>query len=735
MSATPRAKWTLSSLLPEIERLPPHWALVPVGGNKRPPFSEWESSRFAIANFKKAEDQGFFADAWCKKGTPEAFNLPARFVTAVGVLCGEPSGGLLFFDHDGSSADAKILELSECETLEEALPVSPMVTSQRPGRYQIIYQVPEIFWTGIATAKVGTAFEERIFGTDGTPKLVPIEGIEFRWNGAQSVVIGQHPDTDGYKWIRHPSSVPIAEAPIWMIQQMLIDEVANPPEGSYSNPNWIDFDRNFRVPTDIAIPLTVVLAPRTRKALDGEFQSGRNDTGAAIARDLIGTSNHLTSIGQSFTGDAQDIFLDWCRRTGLDRDTPKGQPESIWKQAERSNPGPSLNLSMIEGCIKAWVWKEQASRQAPVQQEQASALPSRRGQSIVQDFVGTREPVLAPTELSASDLKNAVQEYAAEIDPFERVLKANKIARDYGLRGKALANLVAHATQGLHGGTQSAQEISISVLTDMESRSTSRELLGLPTGFHDLDAMTQGLQGSDLILLAARPAMGKTALAEAMALAIASLGSQVIFYSLEMSKQQLIYRFLSIITGIEMGRLRQGRLTENEWGEVSSAMELLSDIPLLINDQSYLTVELIRDEVLAMERKPALVIIDYLTLLNGYGDSSVEIFSNISKDLKRLAKEFNVPILALSQLNRAVESRTNKRPTIADIRETGAIEQDCDLIFMLYRDEYYNPDSSERGIAELIVTKHRNGPTGTIKLLFQGECMRFRNLSRPARLG
>lgn len=272
---------------------------------------------------------------------------------------------------------------------------------------------------------------------------------------------------------------------------------------------------------------------------------------------------------------------------------------------------------------------------------------------------------------------------------------------------------------------------------ELESLHQQTALPGLTSNFYDLDAFTSGFQRSDLIIIAGRPSMGKTSFALNIGTNIAKLHHlPVAIFSLEMSKEQLAQRLLASEAGIDSNRLRSGRFTQNEYGPISQAMGILSDLPIFIDDNASLSVMQMRSQVrkLKAERgnKMGLVLIDYLQLMEGGGsDNRVQELSKITRSLKGLAREMNAPVIALSQLSRSVEQRNNKRPMMSDLRESGSIEQDADLIMMLYRDSYYNPDSPDRNVAEVIIVKHRNGPTGTIKLLFQPELTKFENLARP----
>ncbi len=286
--------------------------------------------------------------------------------------------------------------------------------------------------------------------------------------------------------------------------------------------------------------------------------------------------------------------------------------------------------------------------------------------------------------------------------------------------------------QGLVG----TEEILASTFADLEERSLGKTLPGLSCNFYDLDAMTQGFQRSDLVIVAGRPSMGKTALSLQIARQISEIHQTgVAIFSLEMSKEQLVQRLLASEAGIDSNYLRAGRIQQNQWEPLSRAIGTLSQLSIHIEDSPNPTLNELRSSArrLQAERPEGLglILLDYLQLMGG-GDGSdgrVQELSKITRSLKGLARELNVPVIALSQLSRGVESRTNKRPLMSDLRESGSIEQDADLIILLYRDDYYNPDSPDRGVCELNIAKHRNGPVGTVKLLFEPRLTRFFNLA------
>jgi len=265
-------------------------------------------------------------------------------------------------------------------------------------------------------------------------------------------------------------------------------------------------------------------------------------------------------------------------------------------------------------------------------------------------------------------------------------------------------------------------------------------ITGLPTGFIDFDEMTAGLQPSDLLILAARPSMGKTALAVNMAeYAALKTKKPVAIFSMEMSASQLAFRLISSLGRVHQQRLRTGQLEDEDWTRVSHAITLLAEAKIFIDDTPALSPTELRSRArrLAREHGLGLIVVDYLQLMQvpGNKENRTAEISEISRSLKGLAKELNVPVIALSQLNRSLEQRADKRPMMSDLRESGAIEQDADVIIFIYRDEYYNKESQDKGLAEIIIGKQRNGPTGSLKLAFHGQFTRFDNYTAESYTG
>ena len=269
------------------------------------------------------------------------------------------------------------------------------------------------------------------------------------------------------------------------------------------------------------------------------------------------------------------------------------------------------------------------------------------------------------------------------------------------------------------------------------SRDNPSDVTGIPTGFSDLDSMTSGFQGGDLVIVAGRPSMGKTAfsinIAENVAL---DTGLPVAIFSMEMASTQLAMRMIGSVGRLDQHRMRTGRLEDEDWEKLTTALGKLNEAPIFIDEGAALSSFDVRARARRLHRqcgKLGLIVVDYLQLMAApagrQGENRATEISEISRSLKALAKELDVPVVALSQLNRSVEQRPDKRPVMSDLRESGAIEQDADLILFIYRDEVYNPDSTDKGTAEIIIAKQRNGPIGRVRLTFIGEHTRFENFA------
>ena len=286
-------------------------------------------------------------------------------------------------------------------------------------------------------------------------------------------------------------------------------------------------------------------------------------------------------------------------------------------------------------------------------------------------------------------------------------------------------------------GYEPIKDVLVESFTKLEELYNRKQhITGVPSGFMELDYKTAGFHGSDLILIAARPAMGKTAFALNIATnAAVRANVPVAVFSLEMSKEQLVNRVLCSEAMVDSNKVRTGKLEEDDWTKLAETIGPLSEAEIYIDDTPGISITEIRAKCrkLKLEKNIGMIVIDYLQLIQGTnkrnGSREQEI-SEISRSLKMLAKELNVPVIALSQLSRAAEQRPDHRPMLSDLRESGAIEQDADIVMFLYRDDYYNEDSEKKGIAEVIIAKHRGGSTGTVELLWLGSYTKFVNIEK-----
>ena len=358
------------------------------------------------------------------------------------------------------------------------------------------------------------------------------------------------------------------------------------------------------------------------------------------------------------------------------------------------------------------------------------------------DMVGGRAYV-ATLSANVPSTSNAGQ-YAAIVTDSAEMRRLIETAGDIMEQGYSselpASTILDHAEQQIFEIAQSRNTRDMAKLKDVladnmalinELADKKGDIIGVPTGFIDLDKMTSGMQKSDLIILAARPSMGKTAFALCVARNAAIKGYKVAIFSLEMGKMQLSQRLLSMEAGVDSHRLRTGRLDNNDWMKMSAVMDRLSEADIRIDDTPGITVMGIKNKCRRMKAEAGLdlVIIDYLQLMSAEGrvESRQQEVSNLSRNLKQLARELDCPVLVLSQLSRAVETRSDHRPQLADLRESGAIEQDADVVLFLYRDEVYNPETEQPGECEVHVSKQRNGPIGDVHVLWQGRYTRFVN--------
>ena len=347
-----------------------------------------------------------------------------------------------------------------------------------------------------------------------------------------------------------------------------------------------------------------------------------------------------------------------------------------------------------------------------------------------------------PTSVNVRSYAEIVHEKAV----MRRLIRINEEIANSCYAGKErLEDILADTEKQIFGLLQSRmsgdfvpiRQVALNVLDKIEQATRSKSTVtGVPTGFIDLDYRTSGLQPSDLILIAARPSMGKTAFVLNIADYIAVRRQKTcLIFSLEMSKEQLVNRMLAMESNVDSQKLRTGTLTDADWDAVVEGIATIGNSKLVIDDTPGISIMELRSKCrkIKLEHGLDIVMIDYLQLMTGSGktsDNRQQEISEISRSLKALARELNAPVIALSQLSRACETRTDHRPMLSDLRESGAIEQDADVVMFLYRDDYYNKDTDTPNVAEVIIAKQRNGPIGTVNLGWRPELTRFVNMAR-----
>ncbi|MDO5418027.1 MAG: replicative DNA helicase [Lachnospiraceae bacterium] len=356
---------------------------------------------------------------------------------------------------------------------------------------------------------------------------------------------------------------------------------------------------------------------------------------------------------------------------------------------------------------------------------------------FVRDIITT-----VPTSANVKSYANIVREKAV----LRRLIRVNEEIANTCYVGKdKLEDILAHTEKSIFDLLQSRtsgefvpiKQVALNVLEKIETASKSGgTVTGIPTGFIDLDYKTSGMQPSDFVLIAARPSMGKTAFVLNLVDHVAvRKGLPCMVFSLEMSKEQLVNRMLSMESNVDSQKLRTGSLTDADWDAVVEGIGIIGNSKLIIDDTPGISITELRSKCrkMKLEFGLSMIIIDYLQLMTGTGksgDNRQQEISEISRSLKALAREMNAPVIALSQLSRACETRQDHRPMLSDLRESGAIEQDADVVMFLYRDDYYNKDTEKPNVAEVIIAKQRNGPIGTVELLWRPEFTKFVNMAR-----
>jgi replicative DNA helicase len=425
--------------------------------------------------------------------------------------------------------------------------------------------------------------------------------------------------------------------------------------------------------------------------------------------------------GLLLDNNAWDKIGDVVSESDFYRDEHRRIFRSIQKLMERSKPADVITVS--EALENAGD-KDSTGGLAYVS-ELASNVPGasniRRYAEIVRERAVLRQLVSAGDEISESALNPMGRDTKTLLDEAEQ--KVFAIAES-GAR---------HQTGFVHINPLLSEVVDR--IQELHDRDNPSDITGVPTGYLDLDQQTSGLQPGDLIIIAGRPSMGKTAFALNIGEHVAvNAGLPVAVFSMEMGGSQLALRMLTSIGRLDASRVRTGKLNDQEWSQLSFALGKLHEAPIYIDETGGINPIDLRARARRLHRqcgKLGLIIIDYIQLMVGarQSDNRANEVSEISRSLKALAKELEVPVIALSQLSRKVEERQDKRPMMSDLRESGAIEQDADVIMMMYREDYYKPDTPDKGTAEVIIGKQRNGPTGTVRLAFLGQYTRFENLA------
>jgi replicative DNA helicase len=461
-------------------------------------------------------------------------------------------------------------------------------------------------------------------------------------------------------------------------------------------------------------------------------QRGRRDQNSSVDSEvaLLRVPPHSIEAEQSVLGGllldnaAFDKIADLVSESDFYRDEHRRIYRQIRKLLERGKPvdvvtvAESIDTAGESGDTGGLAYLGELAANTP------GAANIRRYAEIVRERAILRQLVTAGDEIAGSAL--------------------NPLGRDpKQLLDEAEARVFAIAEGGFRSetGFQHINPLLTQVverIQELHDRDNPSDITGIPTGYHDLDSKTSGLQPGDLLIVAGRPSMGKTSFALNMAEHVAiEVGLPVAVFSMEMGGAQLAMRMLSSVGKLDAHRVRTGRLNDDEWSRLSFALGKMHEAPIYIDETPALNPIDLRARARRLHRqcgKLGLIVIDYLQLMssaNGSGENRATEISEISRSLKSLAKELQVPVMALSQLNRALEQRPNKRPVMSDLRESGAIEQDADVIMFIYRDEVYNQDTPDKGVAEIIIGKQRNGPIGTVRLTFIGEYTRFENFANP----
>jgi replicative DNA helicase len=491
-----------------------------------------------------------------------------------------------------------------------------------------------------------------------------------------------------------------------------------------------EFCKSFKFPINDSVPLIICLSIENQTKIKEGSDDYRNNGAFSLACDLIAASYFLESENQRYSGDPYDLFVEYCEKCSDGGGWGSSEWDTVWRSAEKKDRNTTLEPKNIINRIKTWVWENVPNKDVlnigGIVRSFAENQVSVNLEDIPENATDEQKLILGIANyITLRDSGNTFK-----FIPYRRKLMDGEITGTR-LSLDELEVLAKHLQRVKANDLLHTSEFLADVYDEIDRRAKEDNFHGLITGYHEIDNNTQGFQRTDLIAVAGRPGLGKTTFVLNIAKNICVRNNvPLAFFSLEMSRTQLAYKLLSNETQINFSSLRSGRLESDQWERLHEGIIKVSEMKFYIDDTPYITIA----EVLAKSRKLnrevgglGAIVIDYLQLMI-QGDDPTREIGKITTQLKGLARELNVPIFILSQLNRGVESRTNKRPSNSDLRQSGRIEEDCDMIIMLYREDYYNSSTPDKGKTEVLITKHRNGPTGMFELMFTPETSLFENL-------
>lgn len=673
-------------------KFPSKWRFVPIlKGKKAPIGHEWEQRHTSWNEALIMLEEGWITAPLQNKETGEIYERRMP-VGAIGVMTGVTSGGLLLLDHDGDSCDDLIAQWGE-------VPKTWMVTSGKPGHYQLVFKVPEQYWDAIEFKKYPTGTKDE----NGKP-----EQVEFRWSdgtkGIQSLVYGQHPETgNDYQWF--DTDIKIAIAPTWMIEKMLKPIHTQEAAEKEYQPNQ-RYDRWSN--QDWALSYLSEIDPDPldwytwRDCLFGAHAAGLSE---------------------------QEVRL-WSSRSRAHTD--QGFSD-VWRHI-KGDKNSQVGLGTLGFLAKKNGWKSPFEGKYVPAWTQTVTAPTKTQ-------TGENQP--QQEEQSIQGLEDAVRQLANEPDIWKQVAKRTAILTEYkGLGRVDLATLEKEAAKKPIRETFSLSELMTDLLLEIDEPPVSH--LGAPFGYRDLDALTMGAPYGAMTTVIARPQTGKSVFMKECARRQTKLtGRPVMIFTLEGSSKDLVYRLVASEVGISFKRLKSRNFySEEEKVKVGEAIQkILCEQQILINDTKELSVKELEEEIVRVAEKnvpPVAVWIDQFSWLHWSGSDERIGFAKNSRELTALADKlhnkkgygWDTSLICLLQAKQATESQAVKKPTASSAHGSDGMCQDGDTIITLHREELYNPDTPDRGLMEVCVAKNRNGETGSTKLIYEAEFMRLHDGAR-----